>query len=128
MKLPNLLVGILMVVLALLAGCGHGEKSPSEVVKALYEAANAGKYSAVEHYFCADARRYIKVAYPRGLKPLCDAQTKYGTLTQVDIVQVEIKGDEAYVTARLRFKDRTTLGEKTKLIKEKGEWKVALGR
>ncbi len=127
-KTIHLLAAILCVGAALFTACGRANKSPSQIVRDLYDAANAGRYVAAEKYFCADARKYIKGAYPRGLKALCDQQTRYGTLVKVEILKEEIKGDEATVMAKLWFKDKTAIAEKTKLIKERGEWKIAFGR
>jgi len=131
MKTRNSLFATLVVFLTLLSGCGLGQKSPSQVVKAFYEAANAARYSEVEQYIASDTLSLVKGtlgAFAGGLKGWCDLETKNGTLTKVDIIREEARGEGATVFARIHFKDGTTKeNDKTQLIKEKGEWKITTG-
>ena|ERR1039457_6684721 len=127
--------GTVMLITALLAGCGHlaspFQKSPGEIVKSFYQAANEGKYSDAEQLLGEDADKAVKGDLGQlagGFKHVCDLSTKDGTIVRVDIVKEDIRGEGATVVAKITYKDGSTKNDdKTELIKEKGSWKITLG-
>lgn len=118
---------LFIISLIFFIGC-DSSKSPSDVVKDLYSAANEGKYSDAEKLFSQETLNAIKGLLGQmggGLKGICDENTKNGSITRVEILKEEIRGEGATVIARIYFKDNTTKeNDKTSLIKEKGIWKI----
>jgi hypothetical protein len=123
------------VMATLLAGCGSlsgpFQKSPGDVVKAFYLAANEGRYSEAEQMLSEDAQRAIKGDLGQlagGFKSICDKNTKDGTIVRIDIQKEELRGEGATVVAKISFKDGSTKeGDKNALLKEKGAWKLTIG-
>lgn len=124
-----------LVMATLLTGCGWVaspfQKSPGDVVKAFYLAANDGRYSEAEQMLSEDAQRAIKGDLGQlagGFKSVCDKNTKDGTIVKVDIQNEEVRGEGATVVAKISFRDGSTKdGDKNSLLKEKGSWKLTIG-
>jgi hypothetical protein len=112
-------------------GASPFQKSPGEVVKAFLTAANDGKYSDAKALLSDDATKAIDGELGQlagGFKKICDSDTKDGTITQVDIVKEEIRGEGATVIATIHYKDGSKKSEdKNQLILEKGSWKLTIG-
>lgn len=117
---------ITVIGILLTAACGLGSKTPSEVVKAFYAAANEGKYPEAEKYLSAETIKGMEGLGSRaaGEKFMLDEMTKNGTIEKDEILQEQIQGETATVTHKVQFKDGSIKDGKETLIKESGEWKV----
>ncbi len=132
MRKSNLLMLVALVLVgALCSGCRSIiSKSPSEVVKAAYMAANEGKYSEVEKYESVQLVTAMKGELgllAGGEKGLWDKQTRNGTIARLEIIKEEIRGEGAKVNIRIYFKDGQTMEDDESLIRENGGWKLAPG-
>jgi hypothetical protein len=121
------------VIAGLLMGCGNVsapllDKSPSDVVKEFYAAANQGKYSECAKMLSEAKLNAINGTLDQmlgGLKGICDIASHDGTITKVDIVKVEVRGEGATVTGNIFYKDGSSWKKvQTVLIKEKRAWKI----
>ncbi len=127
--------GTLFLMSVLLTACGSVpapfQKSPGDVVRAFYLAANEGRYSEAEQMLSEDAKRAIKGDLGQlagGFKSICDKNTRDGTITRVDIQKEEVRGEGANVVIKISFKDGSSKdGDRNSLIKEKGSWKLTIG-
>lgn len=115
------------------SGCdsrkSRSQKSPSEVVKAAYLAANEGNYSTAENYFSSeliDALKGDLGATAGGMKGVWDKQTRDGTIDKIEILKEEVRGEGATVDFRIHFKNGKTRDVDKPLIKENGRWKLTL--
>jgi hypothetical protein len=130
-----ILYGAAIAIAALLAGCGGVaspfQKSPGDVVKAFYQAANDGKYSEAQQLLSEDAQRAIKGDLGQlagGFKKVCDENTRGGTIARIDVQKEEVRGEGATVVVKVWFKDGSAKdGDRNSLIKEKGAWKLTIG-
>lgn len=124
----------LLVACAVLISCrgtSPFQKSPGEVVKAFYAAANEGRYSDAKGLLSEDARKAIDGELGQlsgGFKKFCDENTKDGTISQVEILSQEIRGEGATVVDKITYKNGSVKdGDKNSLILEKGSWKLTIG-
>ncbi len=105
--------------------------SPGGVVRGFYKAANEGRYSDAEQYLSTDTLTAIKGPLGQkagGFKKISDDNTRNGQIKEIEITKEDIRGERATVYARIVFKDGQTKNDDvTELIKEKGDWKIALG-
>jgi len=105
--------------------------SPAQVVKAFYMEYNEGKYSEVDRLLSADVSRAVHgpLAQARGgFKGLCDFNTRNGTITRIDVISEEIRGEGATVIVRIRFRDGSVKeNDRNLLIRENGGWKLTGG-
>jgi len=129
MKRRSASICLLAVGLALgLAGCGK-RLSPSEVVTAMYDAANAKEYAKAKGLLTTEVKEKLNSRDARVMnvwRTTCDSNTMYGTITKVEIVDEKIKGDAATVTATIHYKKHPTKeNDKTYLAKEKGRWRIS---
>src|SRR5580765_540007 len=86
----------LAVIAILFSGCSHvGKKSPPDVVRAFFAAANSGKYAEAEGYLTSSMKPIIGLA--GGIKKVVDDDTRNGTLTSVEILKVDTRGEGAKV-------------------------------
>ncbi len=122
---------VLAVVVAASAMARGGQTTPAEFMKAFAAAANEGQYAALEKFLAADTITWIKSPAGQnlgGIKGLCDQWTKKGTIKDFEIVKEEVQGEVATVTARITYKDGSVLDpDVTRLVKENGAWKIAMG-
>jgi hypothetical protein len=122
-------VNTLVWLVLCLTSCGWVQKSPSETVKAAYMACNEGKYSEAESYFSTDVVNMLHGpmgAAAGGIKSVCDENTRKGSITKVEILSEEIKGEGATVVATIHFKDGSRKeNDKSELLRESGRWKIA---
>jgi len=121
---------LIFALLYLLNGCGGiGQKSPSEVVRAFYMAANEGKYSESEKYLSSEALNALKSGmgmFVGGMKGLLDKATRNGRIEKVEILKEEIRGEGAEVRFRVFFKDGDSKKDSETLIREDGVWKISI--
>jgi len=100
------------------------KKSPSEVVRACYMAANKGEYSDAQKYFSSELLNSLKGV---GTKNMLDKVTRNGTIDTLEILSEQVRGEGAIVYLKIRFKDGNTVNAKDSLVKENGDWKVTFG-
>jgi len=120
----NLLMvnGVLMLGAALLlSGCGGG--GPSGTVKAWFNAMNDAKYSEAIEYLGAGL---VEVGKIDGGKSMSDEMTHQGTMTKLEIVSEEVRGEGATVKVRVHFKDGGVEDQDVSLVKKDGKWKVTM--
>jgi len=105
--------------------------SPGDVVKDFYMAANAGKYSEAEGMLAKDFKDAVIGPLGQmsgGWKSICDKKTKNGSITSMEPVEEEIRGEGATVVVTIHFKDGTEKeNDKTGLIRQDGKWRITLG-
>ncbi len=122
---------ILTLVIAAPGSALVFQSTPAEVMKTFASTANEGQYAALEKFLAADTVTWIKSPAGQsagGVKGICDQWTRKGTIKSFEIVKEEILGDRATVTARILYKDGSVLDpDVTRLIKENGAWKIAMG-
>lgn len=104
-----------------LAGCGGG---PEGAVQGWYKAMNAGKHSDAIAYLSPAMAEFAKMD---GGKTMSDEMTHNGTMTKVEIVSSEVRGEGAEIKARIHFKDGGVEDQDISLVKQDGDWKITLG-
>jgi hypothetical protein len=103
--------------------------SPSETVKAFYDAANRGKYDEARKYLSSEFLKALDGALGAkggGTRGILDRATRDGTIEKVEVIKEEIRGDGAIVHMKLHLKGGNTELENPPLIKEKGAWKITI--
>ena len=99
--------------------------------RSFYMAANEGKYSEAEGMLAKDAKNTVDGALGQmggGMKGACDKATKFGSITSIEPVSEEIRGEGATVVVNLHFKNGSTREkDKTGLVREGGSWRLTLG-
>jgi hypothetical protein len=125
---------VLLLMVLMTAGFGAAgllaADSPAAVVRAVYMNCNAGQYSKVERLLSADLQKLLHSqvgVINGGVKGLCDENTHHGTMTALEIVSEDVKGEGAKVLVNIHFKNgKTTQREGNWLILENGSWKVTV--
>jgi hypothetical protein len=123
MRVNRHVVGLACVALcALVAGCGGGG-GPEGAVKGWFKAMNAGKH--------ADAMKFLtpalaEMANMDGGKGMSDEMTHNGTMTKIEIVSTEVRGEGATVKVRVHFKDGGVEDQEHSVVKQDGAWKVTI--
>jgi len=112
-----LLVAVLLVMVAL-----SGSRSPSEAVKATFLYANQGKYSDANKGLSSQLR--AKQDKMGMTKELWDDVTRKGTITKVEILKEEIRGEGATVRFKIHYQDGKSLESEEELLREDGSWKI----
>ena len=93
---------LLLLALFCVSGCGGASSSPGETVKAVLEAANAGKYSEANEGLGGAARKVFgDVA---NSKQYWDLATVKGTITKIEIKKEEVRGEGATVQYVVHYK------------------------
>ena len=126
-RISTLLVA--SIIIGLFVGCNAGSASdPPEVIKAFYDAANQGKYEQAKKYVSQEVIRNVEGplgALHGGWKGILDGYTRDGTLTQVDVTEVNVRGQGASLRVTKHFQDGATEELPIEFIQEDGKWKIA---
>ena len=125
-RLTRSLTSITIVNILVLFGCGF-KKSPSDIVKATYMAANSGQYSEVEKHLSRGALSALngpEGASNGGLKGIWDKKTRNGTIEKIEIEREFTRDEQALVSIAIHLKDGRNVEGSEILIKEDGEWKL----
>jgi hypothetical protein len=117
------------LVLVFFFGCADlmGSETPSEVVKAVYTAANEGNSVEVEKRLSAPdpaAIEMIGIIASDGKQQQWKPSVKPGTLQSVEILSEEKTTYRATVSFRLHLKNGKTREMQVQLLKEAGYWKI----
>jgi len=127
---PVLVLAATMAAACKPGGAGLFSKSPGDVVKAAYLAANEGRYSETEKYLSSAALKLVQSdlgALAGGMKGIWDKETRNGTIESIETVAEEIRGEGASVHIRIHFKDGSSKEDDEPLVKEGGQWKLTTG-
>lgn len=98
------IVPLALATVVVATGCEGGGggglfgKSPGEVVKAAYMAANAGQYSEAEKYLSSEVLNAMKGGLgvlAGGMKGMWDKTTRDGTIDSIEILSEEVRGEGA---------------------------------
>ncbi len=109
-----------------------GQESPSQAVKALYMAANEGRYSEADKYLSSDLKEFED-----SILELTDAPdwvrqyrwvalTRDGTVKEIEILKEDVRGQYALVDWIVHFEDGETEEMTEIFVKEGGQWKMDL--
>jgi hypothetical protein len=121
----------LLAAVCLMSSCGLLSDGPGTVLKNLYKNCNAGEYSKAEISLSADERALLhsqEAVLNGGVKGVCDQATRNGTLSSVEVIKEDVRGEGASVSYRKHFKDGSVTNANETLIKENGKWVLALGQ
>ena len=113
--------GFGLLIAVAVAGCGGG--GPSGTVEAWFDAMNAGKYSDSIEYLGPGLAEMGKFD---GGKSMADEMTHQGTMTKLDIISEEVRGEGATVKIRVHYKDGGVEDQDVSLVKADGRWKVTM--
>ncbi len=121
----------MIFLIGLALGCGSPlmQKSPSDVVKAAYLAANEARYTEFESYLSSEALAMSKTpaaVMSGGIKGALDKVTRNGTIVRIEILKEEIRGEGAKVQYKFHFKDGSTEESDDTLVLQKGLWKMTI--
>ena len=123
-----LLLSIALAILVTAAGCTDmGSESPSDVVKAVYLAANDGNTEEVERRLSAPdpaAIEIIGILASQGRQQRWKPSVKKGSIQSIEILSEQKTTYRATVRFRLNMTNGAKKEMQTQLIKEAGAWKI----
>jgi hypothetical protein len=119
----------LSIALLTVIGCADllGAESPSEVVKAVYTAANEGDTAEVERHLSAPdpaAVEVIGIIASDGRQQKWRPSLEPGSLQSIEILDEDKTTYRATVSFRLNFTDGRQKEMRLQLMKEAGYWKI----
>jgi hypothetical protein len=108
-----------------------GQETPSEAIKALYKAANEGRYSEANGYISSDIRDFIdlfstlfELDTGEYEKDMWVALTRNGTVKEIEILKEDVRGKYALVNWIVHFENGETEEMIEMMVKEDGKWKM----
>lgn len=114
-------IGMAVALSVALVGCGGG--GPAGAVQGYYKAMNSGKYADALSYLTPTMADFAKFD---GGKTMSDEMTHNGTMTKVEILETNVRGEGAEIKARIHFKDGSVDDQNISLVKQEGKWKVTI--
>jgi len=122
-------LAIAVFTLGVLLGCADlvGSETPSEVVKAVYTAANEGNNVEVERRLSSPdpaAVEIVGILASNGKQQQWKPSVKPGSLQRVEILNEEKTTYRATVRFKLHFTNGTEKEMELQLLKETGYWKI----
>ncbi len=116
--------GSLLIFVAGLLWLFFGSPSPSQALKSVLLKANSGDYSVANKELSSEAKNALGSGVVS--QAIWDDITKKGSITKVEILKEEIRGEGATVRFKLLYKDGSVFEGEEKLLKEDGKWKLSL--
>ena len=120
-----------VLVLSSCKGTSPLTANPSIAVKSFYMSCNAREYSKAEDQIASDIKKQLhgqSGALSDGVKLACDNLSRKGTITTIDVVGEEIRGNVADVNSMIHYKDGTSINDHEPLVKENGSWMITSGQ
>lgn len=117
---------VLLMSVTNVAGAEPAGSTPAGTVKAFYEAANKGDYAAAEKLFTREAVLVIQKG-AGSFKAFCDTRTMKRTMTGIQIVREEVRGEEADVRVEASFEQGLVKAVEP-LVREGGAWRIIASR
>ena len=117
---------LIVIGITTIACARSAAKSPAEIVRVTFEAANAGHYEEAEKHLTVKALAQINGLMARlagGHIKLWDGWTKDRSITRIEVLKEDVHGSEATVYYRFYFRDGTSRDDDDSLALEGGEWK-----
>jgi hypothetical protein len=126
---PSQLILNVLVLLIAAYGCAElmGSESPSDVVTAVYMAANSGDAAEVEKRLSAPESptvEIIGILASDGKQQPWKPSVKEGSLQRVEILSEETTTYRSTVSFRLHLRNGKKQEMQLQLIKEAGYWKI----
>jgi Domain of unknown function (DUF4878) len=121
---------LLSVCLTACKGLSPFSSGPASVVKTMYMDCNTGNYSKVEDLLTSDAKTFLSGnlgTLAGGVKGICDQGTRNGSVTSIDTISEDIRGEGATVKSKIHYKDGSSMDDSTSLMKVNGVWLVTIG-
>ena len=127
MKITRIGVFIFLMFMLILVACAGS--SPSDTVKKFAMLANEAKYSEASKYLSKDAINLLQSPAglgAGGMKKFMDDITKNGTITKIEVIKEEVRGESATVYTNTYYKSgQVDKNDEGHLIKENGKWKIS---
>lgn len=129
MKRHLYLICTALLILLTVPRCADllGSESPSDVVTAVYTAANDGNTAEVNKHLSAPEPAAIEmmgILASGGKQQPWKPSVKQGSLKSIEILSEEKTTYRATVSFRLTFKNGKTQEHQLQLFKEAGYWKI----
>ena len=120
------------VLLVSAASCGSGsalgtDGTPEEVIQGFYAAANDGDYELTKQYASAEALVNVEGplgALAGGWESIVDGYTRNGTIDEVNVGEVAVRGDRASTTIVKHFTNGDSQELQIEFIREDNAWKI----
>ena len=123
MNVSRIVTGAVVMMLCVAnVGCGGGG-GPEGTVKSWFNAMNAGKHSDAITYLSPALKEFANMD---GGKGMSDEMTQNGTMSKLEIVSSEVRGEGATVKARVHLKDGSVQDHDVSLVKQDGKWKITM--
>jgi len=116
-------LAVLAAPLPARASAVEQKAGPGDAVKQFYESANRGAYAEARKLFAQDSVRGIERVVG-SFRAYCDSKTMSRTMSRIEIVREDVRGNEADVRVRVTFTDGLTIGTES-LVRENESWKLS---
>lgn len=122
-------LSVAVTIMAVVFGCTDlmGSESPSDVVRAVYLAANDGNEEEVEKRLSAPDPPVVEIVgilASDGRQQRWKPSVRKGSIQSIEILEEETTAYRAKVRFKLHLKDGTSTETEVPLIKEGGVWKI----
>ena len=123
------LLAVAVTIMVVVFGCADllGSESPSDVVRALYLAANDGNEEEVEKRLSAPDPAVVEIVgilASNGRQQRWKPSVRKGSIQSIEILEEQTTAYRAKVRFKLHLKDGTSKEMEVPLIKEGGVWKI----
>ena len=122
------LLSVTVIIVVIVFGCSDlGSESPSDVVRAVYMAANNGAEEEVEKRLSATDPPVVEIVgilASNGRQQRWKPSVRKGSIQSIEILEEQTTAYRANVRFKLHLKDGTSKEMEVPLIKEGGVWKI----
>jgi len=119
---------LLILTVLMISSCGLFSPGPGKVVEKFYRYVEKGELESAKNLFAKQIQEAMGGKLMAGLSEETNHIKDKGGVKDIEIINEEITGESARVTARVSYGNGSDKSDNTKLIKENGAWKITISK
>lgn len=123
------LLALVLVTTFIFVNCGGGPTGPKDVVVESFEMMENGDKSGIKDLLSPQVKAMVDdKKLDEGLDKKYEEIKSKGGIANIEFLSEDIQENEAEFKVKLTYGDGSETTEKTKVVKEDGDWKLGISK
>ncbi len=123
------LIALAIVFSFVFVNCGGGPSGPKEIVKESFTMMEENDQSGLKDLLSSQVKTMVDdKKLEQGMTKKYEEIKGKGGISNIEFLEEDIQDNEANFKVKITYGDGSTETEKTKLVKEEGDWKLGVSK